>query len=153
MIRMFVIVLSILLPLPALALSCAPFEPKDAFRAADDAMEVYHVVHGGLEFDPAALPETGAREPSGTAVPGWVRGRMLTREGFTSYVSIPVTLRVQCIGPWCGHVMPGDDILMFIENSGEGYFLDVSPCGGMLFPEPSRADLDAMQSCLRGGCR
>ena len=85
-------------------------------------------------------------------VPGWVRGLGLTREGFTAPISGPVTLRFHCAGPWCGGILPGKDVLMFLERGNDGDRLDIGLCRPMAFAEPSAAVLHAMQSCLAGHC-
>ncbi|MBV7379879.1 hypothetical protein [Maritimibacter dapengensis] len=146
---------------PALALSCLPFGPVQAFEEADAAEDVYTVVHGSLAFDQAKAPESyeQSREQTGlgsesepVTIPARVAGEALTREGFAGPWAADVTLEISCVGPWCGMVAPGDDVLMFLKRAGESYVLEVGACRSMAFGDARDEDLRAMEACLAGDC-
>ena len=71
---------------PALALSCLPWGPQDAYLEADAAVASYVVVQGRLSFDESLLPKTDWEHqettPRETRIPARVRGQALQRGGF-----------------------------------------------------------------------
>ena len=138
---------------PALALSCLAPDPVRSFRTAQASEAPYIVVHGVFEFDEGALPRSHgtAASPEGAAITAQFAGQGLTRDGFTTDLSIPVTLNVQCLGPWCGGISPEIPHLAFLERRDGGYHLSVSACPQDAFANPDPATLDAMTACLNGG--
>lgn len=137
---------------PALALSCLAPDPERSFRNAQGAEASFIVVHGVFDFDPGQLPRAdGPERPEGVAIAAQFAGKGLTRDGFTTALSIPVTLNVQCLGPWCGGIAQGIAHLAFLERRDDGYHLAVSACPQDAFANPDPATLDAMTACLNGG--
>ena len=56
---------------------------------------------------------------------------------------------LSCLGPWCGSVANGTEVLAFLRHGKAGYVLEVEPCGGYVFdnlPEQRRR----VRDCLRG---
>lgn len=140
---------------PALALSCLPYGVTDAYHAAADAAERYVIVTGTLQFDPGLLPKVDmARQdetPPSTLIPGRITGHSLDRRGFLQPFSQPITLDVQCYGPWCAGLKPNTRYLTFLQKQEDGYLLASNPCGGFAFGTPSSEMLRQVQSCFNKG--
>ncbi|RVT87342.1 hypothetical protein DXV76_04475 [Rhodobacteraceae bacterium CCMM004] len=134
---------------PAGALSCLRPDPEMAFQRALNAEESYLVVSGRFVFDPAKMPQGGG-DTRAVSVPARFSGSALTRNGFTVPVSTRLTLRVECLGPWCGSLDPAEPHLAFLERVPGGYALDVAACPSFAFARPSDAVLDRMRQCLLG---
>ncbi|WP_375688697.1 hypothetical protein [Pseudooceanicola sp. LIPI14-2-Ac024] len=137
---------------PALALSCARPDVTRSFQEAAAAETAYVIVHGTLDFDAAALPEQDLTQPGpeSTPVAARIEGLALTPKGFSIPFDQPVTLDVQCLGPWCAGAEPGSDVLAFVERDDTGFTLRLSPCPGTAFFAPSAADLQRVTACLQG---
>lgn len=154
MIRHLALILALLAPLPAFALSCMAPSVERSFARADAAEESYVVVHGRLTLHEKALPRGGNGEfqpPELTKIDAILSGKSLTLEGFKVPFDQEITLDVACFGPWCGSVRNGEDVLVFLRKEGARYALDVNPCGGSVFGAPSRKMLKKAKTCLRGG--
>ncbi len=140
---------------PAQALSCRPYFAEQAFRDADASPDRYVVVHGRLDFNPADLP--GADVPALSQLPrdnfftATLTGFSLTGSGFDARFVRPIRVNAQCFGPWCATLEPGSDYLAFLKQEPQGYLLELSPCGGMAFANPSERVLQSMHECLLGG--
>ncbi len=140
---------------PVLALSCLRPDVARSFNEAAAAKESYVIVQGRLTFDTSRLPKTdlGAQEeiPPHVDIAARLTGMSLSKQGFTSDFDHPVTLRVQCFGPWCGGAASGAQYLSFLEKTDTGYMLTVTPCGGFGFAEPSREILETVSACFQNG--
>lgn len=139
---------------PALSLSCLPVDVVTSFKDATTAEETYVVVHGTLEFDESDLPEVDLdrqdQTPPQTDIAARLTGKSLSKAGFKADFDQPITLRVECLGPWCGQAVPGTDYLSFLQVTDEGYLLAVNPCGGFDFAEPTPAMLNTVTQCFQG---
>ncbi|MEM7521229.1 MAG: hypothetical protein AAF307_09345 [Pseudomonadota bacterium] len=138
-------------PSAAVALSCAAPDAARSFARYDAADETYVVVRGAVTLEEAALPrgQTGGQEPPRlTRVMGRLRGLSLTKGGFDRPFSQDLTLEVRCIGPWCGSLRDGEDVLAFVRKAAEGYALEVNPCGGEVLVAPTPQVLDAVRRCF-----
>jgi len=140
---------------PALALSCLPPDITRTYQQAAAAEAAYIVVHARLEFDADALPRTDwqdqAASPPHTLIPARMTGQALTKTGFDLSFDRPITLDVQCLGPWCAGAAPGTTYLAFLEHTPDGYLLALDPCGGMGFAEPDAEALRQVSTCFNGG--
>jgi hypothetical protein len=138
----------------ASALSCMRPDPVAAFERASDATGTYYVLYGALDFDTGLLPkDTGAHDGAVPApIPAFFRGNGLSSTGFNLRFDQQVTLQPVCAGPWCGTAPAHSPALVFVQNVGGTLLLELGPCGGQLFSEPSKADLDAMVQCINGAC-
>ncbi|MFP7569244.1 hypothetical protein [Marivita sp. S2033] len=139
---------------PAWSLSCsAPDIARDYQRASKSA-ESYIVVMGDLSFDESGLPETDWQNQRQTSpitdIDGRLSGHSLTRDGFTHHFDRDITLRVTCLGPWCGGVSEGLH-LTFLKQDGASLVMEVGPCPGWTYPNPSQETVERVISCLRGG--
>lgn len=152
--RMLVLILALVSPLPALALSCmAPSVTRsfDRFAAAE---EIYVVVKGRVTFDARLLPQGMQADrdpPQMTRVPAVLVGKSLNKNGFRLPFEQDVTLEVTCLGPWCGGVKNGEDLLAFLRKTDAGYALAITPCGGSAFGAPKLAQLKQVAQCYRDG--
>ena len=152
--RFVLVFLCCLLPLPALALSCLRPSVERSYAQYDAASEVYVVVHGRLTLNERKLPKGMTQDPpppAMTLVPARIRGSALSKEGFVLPFDQKLTLEVSCLGPWCGGVGNGTDILAFIRKDAEGYAIEVSPCGGAIYSEPNKQMLQEARQCLQSG--
>lgn len=139
------------LPQPAEALSCLRPDIARSYQQADRSKDRYIMVLGTLAFDPALLPETGAGNTAPTTIPARLNGQPITPNGFGKPFQRPVTLEISCAGSWCGSVPAGTEMLMFLRQTAAGYTLDVGPCPGSAFVQPSEETLATARRCLSGG--
>lgn len=138
----------------AMALSCVPQDIKRTFTQAHEAEEIFVVVHGRVSFDADLLPKTDLADqtmPQSTDIPARIEGVALTRKGFGPAFAQDITLSVLCFGPWCGGMVPDIEQLTFLQRTEAGYVLQINPCGGMAFPEPTEDMLDTVATCFRRG--
>jgi len=107
------------------------------------------------QFNAALLPDRMGAEgfvPNDvTEVPARFTGNGLTSRGFTVPVVRDVTLRFECLGPWCGSTIPDIPALAFVEQVGADYTLTIGPCGGQLFGSPEAEMLELMPVCMANG--
>lgn len=152
--RCWVLALALLLPVPALALSCLAPSVERSFQQFNDAAESYVVVHGRLTFDRTKLPKSDfdtQTPPKMTMIPAMLTGKSLNHMGFKVPFDQQITLEVACYGPWCGSAQDGGDVLGFLRRDAGGYALEINPCGGGAFWEPPGKMLRAVKRCFRGG--
>jgi hypothetical protein len=147
------VALCLALAQPAWALSCmAPDMSRDYARAAQSD-ETYIVVKGDLHFDETALPdradERQSRQRDSIDIPGWLAGRSLTADGFTKPFERDVILRVSCLGPWCGGTEKGPH-LAFLKQEDRQWVMEIGPCLGMTYFDPTKAQEATVAGCFRG---
>jgi hypothetical protein len=168
MIRPLLLSAALLAATQAAALTCAPPDPVRTFGWAQESSDRYVILHGRLDFDRSRLPESGAPVPPYDPPPGYepphgapdllaepvparFEGFSLGLEGFTRPLSTAITLQPLCTGPWCGTIGPEGTWLLFARVLPDGsYEVQVAPCGGWAFENPSEAVLGRMAACLRG---
>ncbi|WP_246557472.1 hypothetical protein [Roseovarius nubinhibens] len=141
---------------PALALSCLPHDVTDSYTQAAEAEASYVVVHGRLVFDETRLPKVDmsnqAATPESTRIPALISGKSLSKQGFERRFEAPISLDIECAGPWCAGAKSGIDYLAFLRVEPDGsYALALNPCGGQGFGEPSQEQLDQILACHTGG--
>ena len=150
--RLAALLCALLLPVQAAALSCLKPSVGRTFAQANAAEATYVVVEGRLTLDDRRVPkslEGGAEPPKLTEVPAHLTGRSLSVAGFRTPFERDITLEISCLGPWCGSVANGTEVLAFLRHGKAGYVLEVEPCGGYVFdnlPEQRRR----VRDCLRG---
>ncbi|MEZ5766408.1 MAG: hypothetical protein R3D80_01235 [Paracoccaceae bacterium] len=138
-------------PVSALALSCAPWSPEQAFDMAAASPSRYSVVVGSFAFDAGKLPQGAMPGAKGTVVPARLAGRALSQNGFDAAYAQQVRLDVSCAASWCGSLIPGQSYLVFVEHRSAGLTVDVGPCATVVFPNPSAAEERALTRCLAAG--
>lgn len=137
----------------ASALSCMQPDPVMAFQNAAESDATYYVLYGTLDFDAGKQPKGVVNEERNPdPIPAVFRGNGLSKTGFNLRFDQAVTLKPDCAGPWCGSTVPHTAALIFARVQGSEIIVDVGPCGGQVFLEPSRSDLNAMTQCMSGGC-
>ena len=139
---------------PADALSCQRWNAADAYMYAADSDKRYAVVSGVLNFGPGPLPKPDLAQqsdsPPVTEVPARMSGLALDRKGFNQSYTASVTLKVLCIGPWCGGVSPGQKVIAFVEQTDAGGQIEISPCPRFVFTNPKPGHFDQILNCHRG---
>ena len=152
MIRYLGLVVALLAPAPALALSCLAPSVESSYARYDAAEDAYVVVHGRLTLLEKDLPNGMAADqppPHMTRVTAKIGGKLLGPSGFTLPFERAVMLEVACIGPWCGSVRNGEDVLAFVRKDAQGYALAVNPCGRAVFSAPKRSMLKRAKQCMK----
>ena len=139
---------------PALALSCLRPDVVRTYQSAAAAEEAYVVVQGTLDFDGRRLPKADASDradtPPSTRIPARITGQALTRTGFDQTFDREITLDLLCFGPWCAGAKSGIPYLAFLRKTDTGYVLQLDPCGGFGFAEPTGEMLTRVEGCYRG---
>ncbi len=153
--RFILLIVALLIPVQALALSCTPWYVEDAYHRATNAEEAYFVVNGTLSFDASALPEVDFSNqqdtPPETFIDATIAGNLMTLTGFNRFVERPITLVVRCMGPWCADAKNSVPTLAFLKRVDGELLLDADPCTPMLFQNPKQSQIRAVLSCFSGG--
>jgi len=138
---------------PALALSCMPYFPEQAFLDAQASSDRYVIVHGRLDFNPADLPQVDFNHQEDVRPDNMfgatLTGFSLTGSGYNARFVREIRVNAQCFGPWCAAIQSGEDYLVFLKKQ-DGYLLEINPCGGMAFAQPSERILRRIHGCLLG---
>ena len=146
--------LAALLPEPSLALSCLKPDIDRMWTRATQAPDRYTVVLGQFDFDARALPRKRGDRPTPTYVPARFSGQGLTSDGFTTAMRMNVALEVRCAGPWCGDLVPGQEVIAFLRQRPDGWVAELGPCGGMVWPKPDANITSRLRACMNGAdCR
>ncbi|MBY6091319.1 hypothetical protein [Maritimibacter alkaliphilus] len=137
---------------PASALSCMAPDPATSYTRAAEAAERYVVIEGRLSYDPASMPPvtSPSEAPLERHTTGRIEGKALSSGGFDIPFATEVEMDFTCHGPWCTGNVPQGDAVMFLEQTEAGYRLELTPCGGWHFAEPTSAQLSALRRCHRG---
>ncbi len=112
--RGLLLLICLVLPVQALALSCMKPSVTRTFKEIHAAPETYIIVEGRLTLDASKLPETDLTNqspPELTRVPAILSGTSLSRAGFDAPFAREITLEVACFGPWCGGAQNGMEVL------------------------------------------
>ncbi len=152
--RLIACVLALCAPVSALALSCVSPSVERTYEHAQKSSEMYVVVQGKLVFNERNLPHeksTSKSPPKMTKISATLMGQSLSKAGFSVPFERNVILNVACFGPWCGSAESGMDVLAFLKKGKGGYSLEINPCGGEVFANPSAANLKKVESCFRRG--
>lgn len=128
-----------------------------ALHEVVNAPEGYVAVSGVLTFDPSDLPKTDwdhqDQTPPLTRVSAQMKGKSLTKSGFTGAFDRRISMEVACFGPWCAGATSDKPMLAFLKQTSRGYSLSLTPCGGHAFADPSPKDLRKVHNCyLKGTC-
>ena len=149
------LVISLTLPAPVSALSCLQPDVGQTYQIAAQSQNSYIIVLGKLSFDGSAHPPA-VRDDSdemSQQLPARLVGKGLTQQGFNASLDRIITLNLNCLGVWCGHLAPDETMLVFLRRHDDSYVLDVGPCPQFAFPHPSKAVLKQVQQChATGSC-
>lgn len=146
--KLFASISLVMLPGAAMALSCLAPDIRDSFHSADASEKSYIVVEGEFTLED---PEFVAEPGKVNLTSGSFKGRWLGSRGKSSRFEHPVTFEIGCVENTCGNIFPGENLITFLRNEKDEYFVEVQPCGGSLFYGPSKPDKEALQQCLNGG--
>ena len=133
----------------AQALSCMPADIARTFNWAAAADERYIVLNGVFSFDAPARSRTRQINPETTSLDAVFEGSYLGVAGFVTAPSLDVTLTLVCLGSWCGSIgNGGDDILVFAQQTTNGYVLEIDPCYSTVFASTDE-NIDRVETCMR----
>ncbi len=162
MIRMSAILISAFWASTALSLSCVPQSGASMYVAAAESEDRFLPVVGQFTFpnDQVQREETldangqeDINAPKGVSFAATIAGHALSSRGFDAPVDLPVTIAIHCVGPWCGGVPNGSDVLALLRETDTGYVVDAHACGGsvMTLYEGNMAEADAFVACHKSG--
>lgn len=135
---------------PVHALSCLRPDVVTAYEAAEARAEGFVAALG--RFTDARPPADRPGEGEPYSFPARFTGHLATRGGFDRPVDLEVTVEIACIVAWCGPEPSEDEVLVFLRLGEDGgHVFESQPCETFLIRDPSRADIDRMMGCLRGG--
>ena len=134
------------------ALSCMRPDVAESYNRAATSEDEYVVLLGTFDFDTPQQRSTDSNAPDTLRAVVQFSGTYLSASGFTAAPPLAVTLVFNCAGPWCGSLpSDGPDVLAFVQQTADGYILDVEPCGGTAFIEPDAKDIARVEDCMHGG--
>ncbi|MEX3017118.1 hypothetical protein [Gymnodinialimonas hymeniacidonis] len=135
---------------PAAALSCSGAASIEANYAFAAESEVDYVIAIGR------LENVGPRETiddqGSYRQMTRLEGEILIQDGFAPGWSAEVEVTGLCYGGGCGGHSVDVETLYFLERTDAGYAFVTGGCGGLAHANPTRADMDAVLQCVRGGC-
>lgn len=138
----------------AAALSCLRPDVAMSYSHAADADQTYAVLLGEFEFRPTEQPKPLGGDPNharpAPPVVAQFSGTSLGRAGFGNRYVGPVTLKPVCFSAWCGG-FPGRGRAMAFALVQDGrYEVQLDPCGGAHFANPTGQDIARVEACHRG---
>lgn len=137
---------------PANALSCMRPDVARAFQWASGSEDTYVGLLGSFDFAPPPAQGRGNdMTPQDTRIPARFSGQGLSAGGFGPTGLTDVTLVLECYGPWCGSLTPGERVLAFARRTDNGYEVSVDPCYSTVFPNPTPQDVSRVETCMQGG--
>ncbi|KIC11711.1 hypothetical protein RA19_05580 [Leisingera sp. ANG-M1] len=120
---------------------------------AAESESAYNIIAGELRFDESLLPQSHSDNPNDTPpltrIPAQLSGKMLEGKYFSKRVKVAAVLEVECLGPWCGGLASGADLLFFAEQRGSDLVIRAGACGGFVFADTSEARRQVLD-CHRG---
>jgi len=145
-------VLSLLIPVQAMALSCVRPSVERSYGYAEASDVAHVVVEGVLKFDANALPkrDLSDNDVKTAQLEAKLTGTSMSKAGFLAHFAHDITLSLECAGPWCATAESGAEILAFVERSDAGYTLRLGPCGGTAFFDPTAEMKAKALACFRG---
>lgn len=151
--RILIAVLVTLVASQAAALSCIRPDAVRTYTTLEADEATYYVLYGTLDFDATKQPQGVVNEERDPApIAARFTGNGLSGTGFDRPFTRDVTVQPLCAGPWCGNAPVNVASLMFGKVVGDDIIIEASPCGGTIFPEPSKAVRDSMTACMAGAC-
>lgn len=152
--RFIALVVSLIAPAQAFALSCLEPSVEFSYATATESKDTYLLGAGTLVFDQTLMPRStgGVEKPAEiTRIPAKVSGMAFSGAGFDQEFEADVELIVRCVQSWCPVVDSEKEHLMFLREAETKYELALNPCGGAAFPEPTPAMLDQVLTCFKDG--
>ena len=137
---------------PASALSCLRPSVEASFAEASASEASYVLALGRVTLRPGeAIPGTGddPNDRQGYAVQARFDGMLASPTGFDEAASFPLTVRVDCAGPWCGGVPQAERLLLFVERRDGENLLVEGPCPFWAL-DASPEVVARAEACIRG---
>lgn len=151
----WIVFAAMMLATPAFSLSCSPPDPVSDYKFAEDSPVRWGIAVGRLNFDPGRVPvvdwERQNDVPPSTDIRAQFVGQSIDAGGFVKPFQANVTLRVNCVGPWCASPQNGARYLAFIKHEKGKRVINANPCGSMLYINPPKKYLDQVYQCFVGG--
>lgn len=136
----------------AQALSCMQPDIIQSYKDHAEATEAYVVVRGRFRFTPPK-PQKLNNNAKDQTVRARFEGVALSKKGFDTSFSRPITIVFSCGGPWCGAVTPDTEAIAFVQQTDTGLTLNEGPCPWRVFYEPTKEQVDRLLYChTRGIC-
>ena len=128
-------------------------DPLRSFAEIDAAPETYRAYIGRFAFDAAKLPRMQAPadvDMTSAPIPADFDGRQLGPTGFDTVIEAAMILQPSCAGPWCGALVPGEEVLVFARVEEGGLIVDLEPCPGKVQAAPDAETREKLAACMRG---
>ncbi len=85
-------------------------------------------------------------------IPAEFTGVFYGASGLTSERRVPVIVDAICYASWCGGFPKEDsEMVVFLEQSSNGYRLESNPCDGNFKISPTPEDMEILHKCLKNG--
>ncbi|MEL7114236.1 MAG: hypothetical protein AAGP08_01375 [Pseudomonadota bacterium] len=130
----------------AVALSCKPPTVQEAFAFAHEAAEEYVPVLGRFE---GTVPRSEKAPKVDQRYQARFVGVGLTRRGVEIPIDVSVDVHEQCIASWCPSLPSDMELLTFLRRDGAQHFFDIDACWSSAFLQPTTAQVEQMQTCLK----
>lgn len=159
MIRSIAFALSVVAAGPASALSCLAPSIMDTYAFAANSPDNYVLGVGSFDVVGQSTPPEGAvaldgdiNNMQGYTQPGQFIGMQFTSWGFNQPWTEDVLVEVTCTVAWCGQAARVDNGLFFFRQNADGtYALEMGPCPGNVFHNPTGNDLRQVRDCHNDG--
>ena len=132
---------------PTNALSCVEPSPELSVQWANEREADFTVVYGDLEVKNSMWRSMSNAFRAEARSSGTLTGENLaTGEPITSSITISET----CFGPWCSGLPDGliRGALYFLTGDKGSFVLTLSPCGGSIFWNTPKEDVEHLRSIL-----
>ena len=144
----FLVAIAALSGTQAQALRCLHPDPARSFQAAMAAPETYVVLRGTVAEAETWIPPAKDAATS-YPVPVWFIGHILTVDGFTQSLETPMTVQVNCAGPWCGSMLPEAEVIALAQVVDGANIIEAGPCETWVFQSGPLIE-EFLTSCIRG---
>lgn len=159
MIRHIAFVAALVAAGPASALSCAVPSIMDTYAFAAESPVNYALGVGSLDLIGQSTPPEGTvalngdiNDMQGYTQPARFTGMQFTSWGFNQPWTENVLVEVTCVVAWCGQAQQIDNALFFFRQNADGtYTLEIGPCPGTVFDNPTGNDLRQVRDCYNDG--
>jgi len=142
------LILLLLLPTHALALSCAAQNFGEDFNRIAEAPELYSILYGSLQSNEAiSQAKTSAPREASYTFEGRYIGLRQDQAG-----ELTITAKTSCIKSWCGGLPPVETpVLMYVQHDGAALTLASGACVKDFIVNPSLGQVTAIRACMRAG--
>ena len=132
---------------PTNALSCVEPHPERSVQWASERGADFTVVYGDLEINTSIWSAMSNAFKAEARSSGTLSGENLATG---EPISISITIAETCFGPWCSRIPeePIKGALYFLTGDKENLVLTLSPCGGSIFWNTAKEDVEHLLSFL-----